>query len=175
MMNFSVINTKRILLRKFCEDDLTERYVAWLNDPEVVRYSEQRQKKHSLENCTKYYNSFKGTDNLFLAIIAKDLGMLHIGNITLTVDVSNRVADMAIVVGDKKVCGKGYGKEAWSILMEHLLNKGFIRKITAGTMVCNRPMLKIFHSTGMVIEGIKKKQFLLNNEEIDMIMAAKWA
>ena len=82
---------------------------------------------------------------------------------------------MAIVVGDKKVCGKGYGKEAWSVLMDHLLKKGFFRKITAGTMVCNEPMVKIIHSTGMVIEGIKKRQFLLNNEEIDMIMAAKWA
>jgi [ribosomal protein S5]-alanine N-acetyltransferase len=43
------IKTKRLLIVPFSEKHLQEKYVGWLNDKELMRYSEQRHKKHDFE------------------------------------------------------------------------------------------------------------------------------
>jgi len=53
----------------FTSNHLTKRYVNWLNDPEVVRFSEQRHFNHTFKSCSNYYLNQLKTDNLFLAIM----------------------------------------------------------------------------------------------------------
>jgi len=169
------INTKRLAIKQFTPKYLTEEYVSWLNDREVVRYSEQRHKSHTLASCSDYYKSFQDKCDLFLVILTKDQPINHIGNITVLIDTNNLVADIAIVIGKKDVWGKGYGKEAFAGVMDYLFLKKNIRKVTAGTMSINKPMLSIMKSSGMVSDGVKKNQFLVDGEEVDMIMAAAWS
>jgi len=56
-----VLQTARLRMVPFSEAHLTTRYVGWLNDPEVVRYSEQRHQTHTIESCRSYLLSFSGT------------------------------------------------------------------------------------------------------------------
>jgi len=159
----------------FTDEYLTENYVGWLNDPEVVKYSEQRHKKHTMSSCSQYYKSFISSSHLFIAILVKDNSFKHIGNITVSIDSENLVADIAIMIGEKSSWGQGFGKEAFIGVMDYLFHKTKIRKITAGTMAINIPMLGIMKSAGMIIEGRKKEQFLVDGEKVDMVMAAAWA
>lgn len=76
-----VLRTSRLRLEPFAEPHLTERYVGWLNDPDVVRFSEQRHRRHTLASCEAYWRSFEGTPNHFWAIVADDASLGHIGNI----------------------------------------------------------------------------------------------
>ena len=46
MAESTVIGTTRLQIIPFREEYLTERYVSWLNDPEVVRFSDQRHRQH---------------------------------------------------------------------------------------------------------------------------------
>ncbi len=150
---------------------LTSRYVGWLNDAEVVRYSEQRHKTHTLESCAAYAASFKGGLNRLWAIETTVYG--HVGNISATIDIPNRVADLAIVVGEKRVQGQGVGTAAWNSAMRQLYEEFGMRKITAGTMSENRAMMAIFDKSGMEIEGRRKAQFILDGRPVDLILAAK--
>lgn len=166
------IETKRLILVPFSEKYLTYRYIGWLNDPEVVRYSDQRFKKHTLESCRKYMRSFDGTPNRFWAIVSKDKGLGHIGNITVYNDTAHSTADIGIMIGEKSAWGKGYGTEAWVAVCDYLLKKAKVRKITVGTLSVNRPMLGIIRKSKMVPDGIRKRQCLFNGREVDMVHAA---
>lgn len=174
MFEFQKIVTKRLSIRKFQEDDVTDRYVSWLNDPETVRYSEQRHTAHSYETSMNYLAHVRKVGDWFLAIIQNETD-IHIGNITVAFDHPNGVADMAIMIGEPAVRGKGYGLEAWTAVIDQLLNGAGIRKVTAGTMSVNRPMLAIARRSGMIEEGKQRRQYLLGVTEVDRVLFARFA
>ncbi len=166
------LETTRLRLVPFAERHLTERYVGWLNDPDVVRYSEQRHRRHSLDSCRRYFESLAGSSDHFWAIEAKDPALGHIGNITVTVDEPNRVGDVAILLGEKSAWGGGLGGEAWGEVCRFLLAEGAMRKVSAGTMATNHAMLGIMRRTGMIEEGRRPRHFLLDGAEVDLIYVA---
>lgn len=159
----------------FTERHLTQRYVDWLNDLQVVRYSEQRHRQHTLDSCREYFESFHGSPHEFLAIEAYEEGLGHIGNIAVAVDIENRVGDISIIVGEQRARGHGLGTGAWCTVVDTLLAGGRLRKVTAGTMATNAPMLRLLNRSGMHIEGRRARQFLLDGTEVDLILAARFA
>ena len=167
--------TTRLEIEPFTAAHITSRYVSWLNDPDVVRYSEQRHRTHTEESCHLFLKTFKKSPNFFSAVLAKDTAVGHVGNITVTVDPANSVADMAILIGEKPAWGKGYGSEAWSEVMRELFEGCGIRKVTAGTMSENEGMLAIMRKTGMVEDGQRHRHFIYDGREINLVHAAAYA
>jgi ribosomal-protein-alanine N-acetyltransferase len=167
------IRTDRLEIGRVTEQHLTPRYVGWLNDPEVVRYSEQRWGTHTLESCRAYLESFAGTDNLFLALIADSDPPGHIGNMTAYVD-RYGVVDVGILIGERAVWGQGYGTEAWQSVCRALIEGG-ARKITAGTLSVNKGMRTVMERAGMVPDGRRVGQCVLDGEEVDVVYAALFA
>jgi [ribosomal protein S5]-alanine N-acetyltransferase len=166
------IVTPRCRLDPFRSDHLTERYVGWLNDPEVVCYSEQRHFKHSLKSCREYAQSFDAGANYLWAIIRTDVADIHIGNINAYVDVANRTADIGVLIGDKSVWGLGFGVEVWRAVCRYLFDELKLRKLTAGTAANNLGMLGIMRKAGMREEARRARQLLMAGSEVDMIYAA---
>lgn len=166
------IRTKRLRIVPFSEKHLHQKYVAWLNDHELMRYSEQRHKKHDLETCRAYWKSFEGTSNYFWAIEEMDVGLGHIGNITAYFDKNNLLADIGILIGERDAQNKHYGTEAFMGACNFLFKNRQVRKLTAGTLAVNIPMLKIMSRAGMIDDGIRKKHFLFEGQEVDIIHRA---
>ena len=169
-----MILTPRLRIVPFAEQHLTERYVGWLNDPEVVRFSEQRFVRHTLASCRAYWSSFEGSHNCFWAIelAGGDTSERHIGNINAYVDRNNGLADVGILIGDRRIWGKGCGAEAWRAVCNWLFTHLNMRKITAGTLSCNLGMLAIMDRTGMVDDGKRVRHYLFEGEEVDMVYRA---
>ena len=112
------------------------------------------------------------SENYFLAVeILKKNKWIHIGNMSASVDFNNKIADLAIIIGDKSQWGKGYGSLAWCLTATALIEILNLRFVVAGTMSTNQPMLNIFKKTNMNIELKVKKYFLLDGNEIDLIIA----
>ena len=172
MAESRILTTTRLQIVPFNEEFLTERYVGWLNDPEVVRYSEQRHHQHTLQSCRDYWQSFQGTSNYLWAIVARDKAICHIGNINAYVDLHNLVADVGILIGERSFWGGGYGTEAWVAVCNYLLYKAGMRKVTAGTIAENTGMLHIMKKAGMVEDGVRKCHFIFEGREVDLIHAA---
>lgn len=162
------IITSRLRITLFKEKHLTQTYVNWLNDPQVVKYSSQRHVFHTLGSCKKYWQSFQGRPNYFWAIETL-VGNNHIGNINAYVDINNNTADVGIIIGDRKKWGQGYGLEAWSGVLKFLFMERGIRKITAGTLEINKAMRNIALKSGMKEEGRSLRQEIFNNEEVDIV------
>lgn len=172
MAEGAVIETPRLRIVPFSEAYLSSRYVSWLNDQEVVRYSEQRHRRHTLESCRQYWQSFKDSPHFFWAITTVDPKIGHIGNINAYIDKFNSTASMGILIGERTVVGKGYGLEAWMAVCNYLLYDIGIRKVTAGTLAVNKGMLRIMEKSGMVADGRWIRQCVVDGEEVDIIFAA---
>ncbi len=169
------IETARLRLEPFGEAHLTEIYVAWLNDPEIVRYSEQRHRRHNLEGSRLWVQSMRAGGHPLWAIEAKNPPLGHIGNIAAYVDAPNRLADVSILIGARAAWGKGLGAEAWRAACDWLLDCALLRKVTGGTMAANRAMVRVMERTGMRPDGMRAGQFLLDGEAVDLVHYARFA
>lgn len=149
------------------------RYISWLNDPDIVRFSEQRHEKHTRKSCQKYIKTFTKTKNQLLAIEVNK-NRFHIGNISITRNPNNASADIGILIGEKNEWGKGYGSEAVGLALKKLLQDSTIRKITIGAMAENKAMIKLARNCGMKNEARISKYFLWNGKEVDLVTMVKY-
>jgi RimJ/RimL family protein N-acetyltransferase len=157
-------------LRSFSSENLTEIYLGWLLDPQLMRYSNQRFSTHNIESCHAYFASFDNTENLFIAIYHENE---FIGTMTAYCSSVHGTADIGLLISPG-VQGKGLGKDAWTTLMTHLLATG-IRKVTGGTLRCNLAMVRIMQACGMQADGVRHGQELVYGEAQDMLHFAKFA
>lgn len=167
-----LIKTGRLELAPFSRRHLTARYVAWLNDPATVRYSEQRHRTHTLDACRAYWKSFEGTPHYFWAIECREPSLGHVGNLNAYVDVRNGVADLGILIGEPAARGRGLALEAWTAVCDFLFRQAGVRKITAGMMAANQPMVRLARRAGMKRDGRRRDQYLLDGKPVDIVYAA---
>jgi|TARA_B100001971_G_C18168161_1_gene525487 RimJ/RimL family protein N-acetyltransferase len=163
------IYTERLEITPFEEKFITNKYINWLNDPKVVKFSNQRFCIHTKESCEEYLDFNKNSPNIFWAIIEKTKNYGHIGNITAYIDINHNTAEIAILIGEKQVWGKGYGFEAWKAVCDFLFSERSIRKVTAGTLACNYGMVNVAKKYGMEMEGRRIRQEIFDNIEVDII------
>lgn len=172
MAESPLIETPRLRIVPFAERHLTGRYVAWLHDPEITRFSEQRHARHTLESCREYWLSFQKTPNYFWAMELKDASVRHIGNLNAYVTPAHGLADVGILLGDRSTHGQGYATEAWLGVCDFLLRELGLRKVTAGTIAPNQAMLGVMRKTGMVEDGRRVRQQIWEGQLVDVIHAA---
>lgn len=159
----------RVQLATFTGADIGAPYLGWLNDPQLMRYSNQRFRQHSEQSCRAYLASFAGTDNLFLAI--RHEGQM-IGTMTAYVSAVHGTVDMGLLIGAGRQ-GQGLGKDAWATLMAYLLGTG-LRKVTGGTLACNGAMLGVMRATGMQPDGVRRAQELVDGVPQDVLHFASF-
>ena len=169
------IHTTRLRLEAFSETHLGEQVVAWLNDPEVVRYSDQRHRQHTIDTSRAYLESFAGSPNCYWAVIAREIPEIMIGTVTAYVDENNSVADVGLLLGEKGYWNNGYGSEIFLAVVDWLFSRRKMRKITAGTMAVNAGMLGVMRKVGMREEGRRARYYLLDGREVDMVYATVFA
>jgi [ribosomal protein S5]-alanine N-acetyltransferase len=165
------LSTARLVLRPLKKP--MQRNLAWLRDPEVMHFSQQKHQMHSLSSQMHYVNSFIGNSHLW-GIWLADTGE-YIGNVSATHDEPNNIADMGILLGETKYWGKGFGREAWKAACEWMLNKGQgnVRKLEAGCMRPNIPMIKIIRASGFSQEGELLNHFLLDGAPVSALIFGK--
>jgi ribosomal-protein-alanine N-acetyltransferase len=137
-------------------------YSHWLNDPEVVKFSELRHREWTHEDCKKYIASFDQIKNCMWTINVLGANM-HIGNITVHHDPYNNVSQMGMLIGEKWAWGRRYGREAWQAVLTWTKADG-VRQVEAGCMNANEGMKKVMSATGMGLANTLNNHFLLNGK-----------
>ena len=163
------LSTPRLSLRPLVKS--TVRQVAWLEDPEVTKYSEQRHRRHNLSTQLKYVHAFTDAKSHIWGIHLAATGD-HIGNLSCVHDTANDVGDVGILIGEKKCWGLGMGAEAWKGACEFLLDplRGNIRKLEAGCMRENVAMVKIIEQANFKFEGERLHHFLVDGRPVGMML-----
>ncbi|MGH1440850.1 MAG: GNAT family N-acetyltransferase [Cellvibrionaceae bacterium] len=151
----------------FTKDDIQDDYVNWLNDPDIVKFSDQRFKQHSFESCVDYLDSIASTENLLIAIKDSQTDQL-LGTTGVSLNRYHSVADIGLLIG-KDNWGRGIGLAVWRTLMLFLLEKCSVRKVTGGTLSCNLPMIKIMQNAGMEADGIRHQHQQVDGIAYDIV------
>lgn len=163
-----VLAGRIVLLQPFQAADVTPEYVGWLNDLQVVRFSNQRFRQHSFSSCRDYVASFQGSPNRFLKILRQEDARM-VGTMTAYAAVPHGTVDMGIMVGCRSAWGQGVGQDAWNTLLHWLLGTGSVRKVTGGAMRCNQAMVRIMERSGMLLEAVRPGQEMLDGVPQDLV------
>ncbi len=167
----------RLVFRPLSLVYLTERYVSWLNNPEVYKYLETGG-NYTLEMLKDYLIEVENKKMLFWGIHIKNTDE-HIGNIKI--DPVNRrhgLGEYGILMGEPSQWGKGYAKEASQRILDYCFTNQNLRKITLGVVSNNAAAVHLYKSLNFEIEGVYKKHGYYQGEYADVIRMAlfnpKW-
>ena len=148
-------------------------YLKWLRDPEIIKslnlpaYLENPVTFDHIEAyCRSLWDS---PDDLFFALhLVEDgsfIGTLKAGHINWY----SGTADLGVMIGARKMWGRGIASEALSLLGSHLIETAKLRRLTAGVMANNPAMIRVFKKLGFKHEGTFRQQDRLGEEYIDHI------
>lgn len=168
------LQARGIRLVPFSPRHITGRYVGWLNDPAVVRFSELRHRRHTRRSCRSYLSDMRAGGHCFWAILADLPPRRHVGNLAAYIDRANEVAEISILIGEPAVWGRGIGSAAWTLVVEWLLGPARMRKVVAGTMAANEAMVRIMERSGMTIEARFERHYVLDGKAVDVVFAARF-
>ena len=157
------IEGDKIYLRPLEIDDIDGNYKAWLNDPEIVKLNSHGRYPVSISMLKEYVNRVKYSESaIVLAIIHKKANK-HIENISLqSINLIDRNAEIAFLLGEKSFWYSGIMFEAGSLLIDHGFNKLNLHRIHCGTSSENHAMQKLALKLGMSKEG-EKEDFIFKN------------
>ncbi|SFC24025.1 GNAT family N-acetyltransferase [Pseudoalteromonas denitrificans] len=156
-----------IYLREVREEDITDDYYNWLNDPQIKRNLETRYAPQSKSQIREFITSKQGEP--FFAICCTHTHK-HIGNIKLNVlNVIHRRADISLLIGDKSYWGKGVATEAISLVTDFAFSQLNLNKIQAGAYHTNIGSIKAFEKCGYEQEGYLKEFTVCNNKPLHLV------
>lgn len=172
------LHSKRLLLRELGPDDVTDRYVGWLNDPVVNRFLEIRHVPQTRTSTHAFVQSFTERADDFLFGLFRN-GEDHIGNIRLgPIDRQYRRAVIGLMIGDTASHGQGYGSEAIGAVCRWAIEELGLHKLEAGCYAGNVGSLKAFEKVGFQVEGRLRHHWRLDGEPEDHIcmglIATEW-
>lgn len=126
----------------------------WFNDQEVAQYLGRYGHPMIEAQSAQYYETAAGSGaQLILGIRTKEPSAL-IGTIGLH-DINHRdqTAELGIVIGAKDTQGKGYGREAITLLAHHAFTRLNLRNLTLRVLGNNERALRCYRKVGFVETG----------------------
>lgn len=141
--------------------DLSE-YLSWINNQETTLYMSSGDFPTCKEQLQAYIARQYENKNIFLGIFTKSNDK-HIGNICLYItDHQSHRGEVAIMIGDKKARGKGYGLEALKLIIQYGFMHLSLNKLCAAVAHDNFASYKLFERAGFHLEATLREQFYLN-------------
>lgn len=149
-----------------------EKYLKWMNDYEVVKYTSSKLKIYSKEDIMSYIKNMNNSLNDFLFGVFVDNE--HVGNLKIGfIDYINRTCELGLIIGDKKYWGKGIATKAIELGVKFAFDYLDLFKIKAGMVECNEGSYKAFLKNGFKEVGRWEKEFFINGKRFDHILVEK--
>lgn len=162
---------KIIYLRKIAESDVTQKYVDWLNSPEINKYLESRFKIQTKEDILSFVKDKLSKDNEPMFAICDTNSNEHIGNIKLgPINPYHKYASIGILIGDKNYWGKGCATEAIKLITKYGFETLKLNKLDAGAYSENCGSINAFKKAGYSQEGLLKKQVVSGEKKLDVVL-----
>ena len=164
----SLIETERLLLRRFAYTDADAMLQYWIADESIQSlYSEPvyTTKKAVKELLDKYIGSYEKNDYYRWAIILKETGEC-IGQIAyFLVDSKNHFAEIEYCIGSAFQC-KGFATEATQTVIAYGFEQMNLHKVQICTKTINLPSKRVIEKCGFTYEGTLRDYFYMNGEYV---------
>jgi len=160
-------STKNLKIRHF-NSNMDKKYVSnWLKDENNKLFFLSTTSKQNL-NIESIVTDEK---NIFATITLKDknpIGLLAI----LNIDQKNKKGEMRKMIGDISERSKGYAKEATEIWIKYCIEGLGLNKIFINTIEANIKNISLNRQIGFKVEGLLKKECIIDNVEHDVLRMA---
>lgn len=166
------IVTDEISLQPLRVEDITQNYVDWMNNEEIIQFTEQRFSQTTQEDVKKFIHDMaNNAHSLYLGIFVSGQ---HIGSIKLgRINPHHKTADISYIIGDKKYWGKGVASKAIEVMTEIGFAQLGLKKITAGVYEANTGSIRVLEKNGFICEGRTRSQFIVNGQRVDGLIYGK--
>ncbi len=148
-----VLNTNRLRLIPLGLLHLSNIYVSWMNDSDIIAFLETGG-DYTLEKLENFLKKVEEDNILFWAIHLKSDNK-HIGNIKIDpINTKHLYGEYGIMMGDKTEWGKGYAKEASIAVIDYCFSDIInLRKVNLGVVSKNVAAIKLYEKIGFINEG----------------------
>ncbi len=151
----------KVTLRLVTLEDCTERYVSWLQDPEVSRYLETRWSEQSLESVRAFVSATLASEHSDLFAIVENASGSHVGNIKVgPIQPRHGYADVSYFLGDRATWGRGLATEAIAIATFLAFERLGLHRVQAGLYEGNAASGRALEKVGYTLEGRMRKQLV---------------
>jgi RimJ/RimL family protein N-acetyltransferase len=160
-----VKETMEIRLRPLTEEDVTEKYVSWLNDPEIRRLLGIRHKEESMTipETLAFVHDCESQRRYHWGIFVDSK---HVGNVSCSAWSENdKWIDVSYLVGDNSTQGKGVATLSVGAAMKYLFDEKGYNRIQAECAVENYSSLRVMEKLGMQKEGVLCQKLYLPDED----------
>lgn len=160
-----------IYLSPLSKNDISDKYIDWLNDKEVCRDNSHSTFPNTKSKTLAYIKSLENSKDEIAFAIRWKKNDIHIGNIAIKkIDRINRSAELAIIIGDKNYWNKGAGSEAYRLMIDYGFNTLNLNRLSSGQTVKNTGMINICKKMGMKKEGHIREVLFKNGEYLDAVI-----
>ena len=163
-----VLETERLVLRRFRESDAKELYEGYINQEEFLYYANKE--KRSLEEEIKSLNGidekYKDNDYYNWLITLKDNNKI-IGGINLNVDHFNESLEFNYAIDNRYTCN-GYMTEALNRVKDFCLNEIKVNRLFGGCELNNISSKRVMEKCNFKHEGILRNHLKLRDGYHDM-------
>ena len=146
-------------------DDISKKYIEWLNDKEVNQYLETRFQVQDNQSCLEFVKRMQEDANEELFAIYTNNNNEHIGNCKLgAINKFHHTAEISFFIGSKSFWGAGYATEVVSHVVQYGFENLGLEKITAGCYESNKGSKKVLIKAGFEVEGFRKGQVAFGSQ-----------
>ena len=132
-------------------EDVSQRYVDWLNDPEVNR-TLASQELARIESVRAYVQVKTERPDIWFWKIIHTQDNVHVGNLKLDpISFDGAYAWYGILIGDKRYWGKGLATEATRLALSAAFTVGKLNRIFLGVYAENSAALSVYDKCGFEI------------------------
>ena len=148
--NLKLIVDNNIFIRIISKKDVSLTYLNWLNNKEIMKFTEQNKKNHTLKSTIEFVEDKLQSKFDFLFGIF--LNNNHVGNVKLgPIDWNKRESQISFFLGEKEFWGKGITfKVIKKLLLFAFKTLGLI-EIKAGYDKENLASAKVFKKCNFII------------------------
>ena len=158
-----VIVGKDISLKPFELEHISDRYVRWLNDPEVNRFLEVRFVRQTPETALAFVRSFDGPIEKYMWGIWANKHPEMIGTATLmNIDRHHGTAVLGLMIGERAWWGGYTAIEAVELIMQAAFQRLGLRRLSGATYATNYGMNFIFKRSGFTCEGKSRQACMVS-------------
>ena len=167
--------SEQLQLSVLTADDVTDRYVGWLNDPLVNRFLECRHVRQTLGLVRSYVLSNEAAPNMALLGIRTLADNTHIGNVRIVVNAGHRLGEIGVLIGDRRAWGRGFAPQAIRLATRMAFQQFDLRKFSAGVYGTNQSSIRAFEKAGFRVECRRQNHLLLGERADDLVLMALYA
>jgi len=158
----------RVNIRPISVSDL-DNIMSWVNDPEVVGKFAELGKPKTREEEADFLEKIVLSETDALFAVETERGK-YVGNIGLhQIDGQRKQGRLAVILGNKEYCGKGYAQGAITELLRYAFEKRGLEEVWAVHLDGNSKMHHILEKSGFRTDRLLRDWYVRDGKRYDMV------